>query len=32
MGYLGVKRIDGCYFNVMGFPSGKFFREFANFI
>ena len=32
MGYLGVKRIDGCYFNVMGFPSGKFFREFNNFI
>lgn len=32
MGYLGVKRIDGCYFNVMGFPSGKFYREFSNFI
>ena len=32
MGYLGVKRIDGCYFNVMGFPSGKFYREFTNFI
>lgn len=32
MGYLGVKRINGCYFNVMGFPSGKFYRELSQFI
>ena len=32
MGYLGVKGINGCYFNVMGFPSGRFYRELSSFL
>ena len=31
MGYLGVKGINGCYFNVMGFPSARFYREIQKF-
>ncbi len=31
MGYLGVKGINGCYFNVMGFPAAQFYREIQNF-
>ncbi len=32
MGYLGVKGINGCYFNVMGFPAARFYRELQQFI
>ena len=32
MGYVGVKQINGCYFNVMGFPSAKFYRELQQFL
>ncbi len=32
MGYLGVKGINGCYFNVMGFPAARFYRELQGFI
>lgn len=27
MGYIGVKEIKGCFYNVMGFPIAKFYRE-----
>ncbi len=32
MGYIGVKKINGCFYNVMGFPLAKFYREIQNFI
>jgi septum formation protein len=32
MGVVGVKSITGCFYNVMGFPSGKFYRELHNFL
>jgi septum formation protein len=31
MGYVGVKGIQGCFYNVMGFPVAKFYRELAAF-
>lgn len=31
MGYVGVKNIDGCFYNVMGFPMAKFYRELSAF-
>ncbi len=27
MGYVGVQGINGCFYNVMGFPVSKFYRE-----
>ncbi|MCC7297008.1 MAG: septum formation protein Maf [Bacteroidia bacterium] len=32
MGYVGVEKINGCFYNVMGFPLSKFYREIQNFI
>ncbi len=32
MGLHGVKRIQGCYYNVMGFPIAKFSREIESFL
>lgn len=32
MGVIGVKKINGCFYNVMGFPSAKFYRELSLFI
>lgn len=32
MGLIGVKKIDGCFYNVMGFPAAKFYREVNQFI
>jgi septum formation protein len=32
MGLVGVKSITGCFYNVMGFPSGKFYRELQHFL
>ncbi len=32
MGTVGVKGIQGCFYNVMGFPSAKFYRELRNFV
>ena len=32
MGYMGVKRINGCFYNVMGFPTAKFYRELQGFM
>ncbi|MEY4003171.1 MAG: hypothetical protein RIT07_1213 [Bacteroidota bacterium] len=32
MGYMGVKRINGCFYNVMGFPMAKFYRELQGFM
>ena len=31
MGYIGVKGIQGCFYNVMGFPVAKFYRELNAF-
>ena len=32
IGYIGVEKIEGSYFNVMGFPVHKFYREITKFI
>lgn len=32
IGYIGVERIDGSFFNVMGFPIQKFYVELEKFI
>jgi septum formation protein len=31
IGYIGIERIDGSYFNVMGMPLHKLYRELMNF-
>ncbi len=31
IGYVGIRRIEGCYYNVMGFPVAKFIRELSHF-
>jgi len=30
IGYIGIEKIDGSYFNVMGFPIQKFYMEMLN--
>lgn len=32
IGYLGIKKINGCYYNVMGFPVSAFVLELENFL
>lgn len=32
IGYIGIKRIDGDFYNVVGFPVQRFWRELANFL
>ncbi|MBL7900895.1 MAG: septum formation protein Maf [Bacteroidia bacterium] len=32
MGYVGVEKINGCFYNVMGFPVAKFYRELQGFL
>lgn len=32
MGFMGVEKINGCFYNVMGFPIGKFYRELHQFL
>lgn len=31
IGYTGIRKIDGCYYNVMGFPVSRFIHELENF-
>ena len=31
LGYIAVYRIEGCFYNVMGFPLAKFYGEFKEF-
>lgn len=31
MGFIGVKKITGCFYNVMGFPISRFYRELRRF-
>lgn len=31
MGYIGVEKINGCFYNVMGFPMSKFYTELTQF-
>jgi len=32
IGYIGIEKIEGSYFNVMGFPVHKFYQEIIKFI
>lgn len=32
MGYVGVKKINGCFYNVMGFPVSTFYRQLQSFL
>jgi len=32
IGYIGVEKIEGSFFNVMGLPSFKLYHELGNFI
>jgi nucleoside triphosphate pyrophosphatase len=32
IGYIGIKKIEGSFFNVMGFPVHKFYQEMMKFI
>ena len=32
IGYIGVERIEGCYYNVMGLPIQQLYRELKTFI
>lgn len=32
MGYFGVRGIEGCYYNVMGFPMSRFYDELITFL
>jgi septum formation protein len=31
IGYVGIRKIEGCYYNVMGFPVAKFIQEIKTF-
>lgn len=32
LGYIGVSGISGCYYNVMGFPIARFYKELGTFL
>jgi septum formation protein len=32
IGYIGITGIEGCYYNVMGFPVEKFYAELERFV
>ena len=31
IGFIGIKKIEGCYYNVMGFPLSKLYQELLDF-
>ncbi len=31
IGYIGIEKIDGCYYNVMGLPVSRLYRELTQF-
>lgn len=32
IGYVGIRRIEGCYYNIMGFPVAKFIEEIKKLV
>jgi septum formation protein len=32
LGYTCVTRVNGCFYNVMGFPMSRFYRELKQFM
>lgn len=32
IGYIGIEKIEGCYYNVMGFPTHAFYNQLKKFI
>ena len=32
VGSLLIEKVDGCFYNVVGFPLGKFFHDFDKFL
>lgn len=32
IGYVGIRRIEGCYYNIMGFPVAKFIEEIKKIV
>ncbi len=32
IGFVGIDKIEGCFYNIMGFPMAKFYKQILNFI